>query len=171
MRRRFPWLLTSALLLFLTGCSKSQPAPQGDDHPASVDHIVASKPNPPINFLHKTFTVKTDAEFPFTVPAHVVKPVLQGSFVAFAKNKSGDLLSNQSADVDLLLMNDQEFNDFSQSKQGTATYTLEPSYGQSVAYRILGTVSDPQTYHLVFRNSPGGAHSKVVKADFTVTFE
>jgi hypothetical protein len=171
MRRGFPWLLTGALLLLPTGCSKSRPVAEGQDRPATVDHIVASKPQPPNNFLHKTFTVRTDAEFAFTVPAHIVKPVLQGSFVSFAKNKSGDLLSNRSADVDVLLLNDQEFNDFSQSKQGTATYTLEPSYGQSVAYRILGTIGDPQTYHLIFRNSPGGAPSKLVKADFTVSFE
>jgi len=43
--------------------------------------------------------------------------MLHGSFVSFAKNRNGDLLCNQSADVDLLLLNDEEFDDFEHSRQ------------------------------------------------------
>lgn len=171
MARRLPWLLIGGLLLSLNSCSKPRSDPEVQEQPASVDRIAVAKPLPPNNFLHKTFAVETYQEFIFSVPAHVIKPVLQGSFVSFARNKSGALLSNGSADVDLLLLNDVEFEDFSNSKQGTATYTLDPSHSQTVAYRVLGTVDQQQTYHLVFRNSPGGARSKLVKADFTVSFD
>ncbi len=167
----FPGLLVAGLLLGFVGCSKSQPAPEVQDQGASVDHIVVSKTQPANNFLNKTFPVKTYEEFSFPVPAHMVKPVLHGSFVSFAKNKNGDLLSNQSADVDLLLLTDEEFDDFAHSRQGTATYTVDPSHSQRVTFAVPATVDRPQTYHLVFRNSPGGAHSKVVKADFTLSLE
>ena len=164
-------LLLVSLLLSLGGCSKNQPTPEAQDQGASVDHIVVSKTPPSNNFLHKTFAVKTYEEFAFPVPAHIVKPMLHGSFVSFAKNRNGDLLCNQSADVDLLLLNDEEFDDFEHSRQGTATYTLDPSHSQIVTYAVPATVDRPQTYHLVFRNSPGGSHSKLVKADFTISLE
>jgi hypothetical protein len=174
MTRRLPCLLMAALLLSLAACSKSQPeagAQDASDQPASVDHVVLSKAPPPNNFLHKTFAIKTSEEFAFQVPSHSVKPALHGSFVSFAKNKSGDLLSNETANVDLLILNDQEFDDFSHSKQGSATYTVDPSHSQTVTYTLHPTVSDAENYHLVFRNSPGGPRSKLVKADFTISFE
>jgi hypothetical protein len=162
MVRKLPWLLVAVLLWSLAGCSKSQPAPDAtQDQGASVDHIVVSKTPPSTNFLNKTFPV----------PAHTIRPMLHGSFVSFAKNKNGDLLSNQSADIDLLVLNDEEFDDFSNSRQGTATYTVDPAHSQTVTYAVPSTVDRPQTYHLVFRNSPGGAHSKLVKADFSISLE
>jgi hypothetical protein len=174
MARRLQCLLIGALLLSFAACSKSQLEPETQDSPdqgASVDHVVLSKAPPPNNFLHKTFAIKTSEDFPFQVPSHSVKPTLHGSFVSFAKNKSGDLLSNETANVDLLILNDQEFDDFSHSKQGSATYTVDPSHSQTVTYTLHPTVSDAENYHLVFRNSAGGARSKLVKADFTVSFE
>jgi hypothetical protein len=171
MTRRLPCLLIGALLLSLAACSKSQPEPDATEQPASVDHIVVSKSQPPNNFLHKTFALNTSEDFPFRVPSHSVKPALHGSFVSFAKNKSGDLLSNETANVDLLILNEQEFDDFSHSKQGIATYTVDPAHRQTVTYTLHPAVNDPENYHLVFRNSPGGARSKLVKADFTISFE
>jgi hypothetical protein len=172
MIRRFPCLLIAALLLLLAACSKSQPAPEATDQPASsIDHIVASKPKPPINFLHQTFTVKTFQAFEFQVPPQVSRPTLHGTFESFAKNNAGDLLSNDGANVDLLILTDHEFDDFSHGKQGVATYTLDPSHSQSVTYAAHPTLDQPQNYHLVFNNSPGGARSKLVKADFTISFE
>jgi hypothetical protein len=171
MTKRLPWLLIAALLLSLAACSKSQPEADAPDQAASVDRIVVSKTHPPNNFLHKTFAVKTSEEFAFQVSNHSVKPVLHGSFVSFAKNKTGDLLSNETANVDLLILNDEEFEDFSHSKQGSATYTVDPAHTQTVTYALHPTVNDPENYHLVFRNSPGGARGKLVKADFTITFE
>lgn len=170
MTRKLPWLLASGLLLSFSACSKSQPTPDADQ-PTSVDHIVVSKPQPANNFLHKTFTVKTYEEFAFPVPAHIVKPMLHGSFESFAKNANGDLISNQTADVDLLVLTDEEFDDFVHSRQGTATYTVDRAHSQSLTYHVPATVDQPQNYHLVFRNSPGGPHSKLVKADFTISFE
>jgi|HubBroStandDraft_6_1064221.scaffolds.fasta_scaffold115773_1 hypothetical protein len=171
MTRGLLWLLIAGLLLSQGACSKKQPAQEVQDEGTSVDHIVVSKTPPSNNFLHKTFTVTAYEESSFSVPAHIIKPVLHGSFVSFAKNKNGDMLSNQSADVDLLLLNDEEFDDFTHNRQGTATYTLDPSHSQAVTYAVPATVDRPQTYHLVFRNSPGGSHSKLVKADFTISLE
>jgi hypothetical protein len=171
MTRWLPWLLIGGLLLSFGGCSKNQPMPVAQDPGPSVDHIVVSKTQPSNNFLHKTFTVKIYEEFSFPVPAHIVKPLLHGSFESFAKNANGDLISNQSADVDLLVLNDEEFDDFTHSRQGTATYTVDPSHSQIVTYAVPATVDQPQNYHLVFRNSPGGSHTKLVKADFTISLE
>jgi hypothetical protein len=164
-------MLIGALLLSVTACSKSQPEPEGQEQPASVDHVVVSKPRPADNFLHKTFTVKTSQAFEFQVPPQVSRPTLHGTFESFAKNSAGDLLSNESADVDLLILTDQEFDDFSHGKQGGASYAVDPSHSQTVTYAAHPTLDQPKNYHLVFNNSPGGARIKVVKADFTVNFE
>jgi hypothetical protein len=171
MTRKCLFILAIGLLSFFGACSKSQPDVENQNQLAPIDHVGASKPLAPINFLHKTFTVKTHEAFEFNVPAHIIRPALRGTFESFAKNAAGDLLSNQNADVDLLILNDQEFDDFLHNRQGHATYTVDPSHSQTVTYAVHSTVVDAQKYHLVFSNSPGGARIKLVKADFTVSFE
>jgi hypothetical protein len=123
----------------------------------------------PRNFLHKQFTVTNYSEFAFTVPRHSVNPTLRGNFRAFTKGSSGST-SSKPADIDLMLMNEQEFDDFVRGRPGDVTYEADSSHNQEVNYAIPPTHDQAQTYHLVFQNS-SRQRITFVEADFTVSFE
>jgi hypothetical protein len=173
MNQRLSWLGIGVVLLAAcgSGCSKKQGPPPAQDASPGIDHIVITPPKPPKSVVNKTFPVKTYEAFEFVVPAHTVTPKLEGSFQSFVKGNSENIVSNDTADVDVLLMNEQEFDVFKHGKQGTATYTADPSHSQTVEVALASTVDDHQTYYLVFRNPPGGPRTKFVKADFTASFE
>jgi hypothetical protein len=70
----------------------------------------------------------------------------------------------------LLLLNQQEFDEFLHGQPQSVTYELDSSHNQLVDWRVPMTYGEPQTYHLIFGNSEG-AGIKFVEADFTVSFE
>jgi len=161
-------LLGAAMLSAVCGCSKQQP-PQ--DTATAVDRIVREPAKEPVNFLHKTFPVQKYEKFEFVVPPHSTRPRLQGSFKSFIIGGNGASISDDRANVDLLLLNEEEFNAFAHDTRGTATYSVDSSYTQTVDFALTATLDQPQKFYLIFRNSPGGSRAKFVDADFTLSFE
>jgi hypothetical protein len=159
------------VLCFGFACSKNQVSQESHaDAVAPLDRVSATLLPPENHFLHKTFTLKTYEKFDFTVPAHSNRPTLHGSFVSFSQGNGG-ITSNANANVELMLLNGQEFDDFIHKRSGSTTYAGEPSFNQEVGFAVPSTHEQPQNYSLVFINTQGGPKSKVVKADFTVSFE
>jgi hypothetical protein len=168
MRVKLLGVLVGGLLLATVSCSKDAPPKEGS---VEVDRLVHLTANPPKNFLHQTFEVLGYKAFEVEVPSHSARPRLHGTFQSFVKNDTGSMVSNESANLDLVLLNEEEFAEFRKGKQGTATYTLDPAYDQMVDCALASTLDQPRTYYLVFRNPPGGPKSKFVKADFTASFD
>lgn len=137
------------------------PRPANHVH-AAIDHIVAMPDAPPQHFLHRRFSVRGYQGFSFVVPPHASHPCLQGTYKSSAQG---------NADVEVLLLNQQEFSDFVHGQAGTATYSNDPSTGGQVNWILNSPLSQPQKYYLIFRNSPGGPRLKLVDADFTISFE
>ena len=158
-----------SLLILLCACNKSQPV----SHEPTVNQLdkVDSAHLKPINFLHKTFAVKKTASFEFQVPAHTALPRLHGTFQSSVPGAETDSRSDDSANVDMVLLNADQYADFSHgSGEGAALYTVEPTHDHEVDFLLSPAQEDSATYYVVFRNSPGGAPSKQVKADFSLTF-
>jgi hypothetical protein len=168
IRKKIPDVLVGGLLLATIGCSKNAPP---KERPLEVDRLVQLSANPPRNFLRQTFEVRGYKAFEIVVPSHAARPRLHGTFQSFVKSDTGSLVSNESANVDLVLLNEEEFAEFHKGKQGTATYTLDPSYDQMVDCALASTLDQSRKYYLVFRNSPGGPKTKFVEADFTASFD
>jgi hypothetical protein len=168
-RKRFPAVLAGGLLLAAIACSKS--APPREEPAVEGDRLVHLSANPPKNFVHQTFQVQGYKSFEIVVPAHAARPRVHGTFQSFVTNDSGSMVSNESANVDLLLLNEGEYADFHSGKQGTATYTLDPAYDQVADCALASTMDQSRKYYLVFRNPPGGPKTKFVKADFTASFD
>ena len=165
-RKRALFILFVALAL--AGCTKSPPAPQETGTP--LDHVDSAHVKP-IHFLHKSFPVKSSVHFEFTVPAHTAIPRLHGTFKSFVSRPGEDSLSDDSTDVDFVLMNADQFSDFSHGRGGgTALYTVDPTHDHEVDFVLSPTQDDSATYYIVFRNSPGGAAVKQVEADFSLNF-
>ncbi len=169
MRKKSPGVLLGGLLLATIACSKN--APPREQPVVEGDRLVHLSANPPKNFVHQTFQVQGYKAFEIVVPPHAARPRVHGTFQSFITNDAGSMVSNESANVDLVLLNEDEYAEFHNGKQGTATYTLDPAYDQIVDCALASTLDQSRTYYLVFRNSPGGPKTKVVKADFTASFD
>jgi hypothetical protein len=138
--------------------------------PLPIDHSTNLPPQDSIKLLHKVFSVSKYVQFGFVVPPHQGNTRLRGTFRSFTKRNDLDT-SDRTADVDLLLLNDEEFKEFLHGQPQSVTYELNSAHNQMVKWHVPATYGDPQTYHLVFSNSGNGPKIKFVEADFTVNFE
>jgi hypothetical protein len=139
--------------------------------PLPVDHHIDVPSEQPTSVLHKVFPVKKYAQFAFVAPPHQGNTRLRGIFRSFAKRSDPNSTSDRAADVDLMLLNEQEFNEFLHGQPQSVTYELDSAHNQKVDWRVPTTYEEPQTYHLVFSNSGSGTKIKFVEADFTISFE
>jgi hypothetical protein len=171
MKRRSAWLLGAALLM-VCGCSKKQVVPEEAPQPQAqpVDRR-ANSPLEPQKVLHQIFHVKDHTQFAFSIPPNQRDARLIGNFRSFAKRDAPDSTSDQTANIDLLVLDDQQLDDFLHSRPVSATYEVDPSHDKRVEWKVPPTLDQPQTYYLVFSNSAGGTKIKFVKADFIITFE
>jgi hypothetical protein len=164
MRKRF-LLCAAVLLLASTGCNRKKEA-----KPAPVDLVMAVKQPPPNHFLHSTLTLRKSETFTIEVPPHCVYPRLKGSFTSYRQGTAGRT-SDEAASIDVLLLDEQEHEDFLRGPSESATRSLNSSYGESVDWALRSTTDDARKYYLVFLNSSGTPKTKFVEADFTVSFE
>jgi hypothetical protein len=168
MRRRLIICLLAGMLAAVCACKKSQPA-SPKETTDSVGHVASS--NKPINFLHKTFTVKKYAQFEVEVPPHSVIPRIHGTFQSFVPRRGDDNLSDDSPDVRFLVMNADQFSDYANGEGGgTALYTVDSTHDHEVEFVLPPTMDAPEKYYVVFVNAPGGRAVKSVTADFTLSF-
>jgi hypothetical protein len=100
--------------------------------PQTVDHPVYRLSEEPKNFLHRVFPVKKYAQFEFVVPPHQGHPTVHGVFQSFTNRDDPDSTSDKTADVDLMLLNEQEFDQFRRGQLESTTYDLDPAYNQTV---------------------------------------
>lgn len=165
---RFPSIASAALALFLLftlACKK--PAQTVAADPLEQADSTRREPN---HFLHKTFQIKKTAQFSFVVPPHTAIPHLQGTFNAFVPRAGDEPLSDETTNVDFLLLTPDQYSEFSSGNtSGEALYTTGPTHDHEVDYSLSPTMQEPATYFVVFR-SAGGAPVKSVKADFTVSY-
>ena len=134
--------------------------------PLPADHVTLDPTPPQNNFLHKRFALKNYGEFTFIVPPYQASPRLHGFFRSWAEGGS----TKDAINVDLLLLNDREFEDFREGRAGNSTYAVEATHNQAVDFAIASTTGAKRLYHLVFR-VPDRSRNAVVDADFTLSFE
>jgi hypothetical protein len=166
IRRLCAFLACGALFLFLfSACQKKKPV----EEVAPLDQVGSSPAGTSQDVLHKTFTVRTTVAFPFDIPAHAAMPHLRGNFKSFV-TKVGIQSNEHSADVDFLVLNDQQYADFAAGNPGDAVFSVDASHEQVVDVSLPPSLNQSPKYYLIFRNTPGGDAKKTVQADLTVDF-
>jgi hypothetical protein len=165
MKMKVTCILTMGLLL-LCACSKKEAHKRNKD---PLNQVSSAPAEAPRHFLHKSFKVDTYVKFPFDVPAHAFNPKLQGSFKSYLAGKSPDS-GDDSSNVDFLLMNAEEFDDFAHNRSSAVRYSIGAAHRQDVDYSLPATLEDPVKYFIVFRNSGVNAPPRMVDADFTLSF-
>jgi hypothetical protein len=150
---------------------KQEPAPEERRvvKPHALDHIAESPVGTSSAIVRKTFAVSAPAKFAFEVPPHAVSPQLHGTFRSFVR-QAGAQPSDENADIDLLLMNGDQYADFQRGQPADTVYSVDSSHDQDVSFGLPATMDKPVQYYLVFRNSPASPAKKVVQADFQVDF-
>jgi len=159
---------SSLLVVAILSCAAcNKEAPPQPAVVASSDHVAPSPVGTSQTVLEKTFSLKASATFPFEIPAHAVQPHLHGIFESFAGQVHG--ASDDSANVDFLIMNEEQQTAFSSDHPSEALFDVEASHNQAINFDLPASMSRPVKYYLVFRNSSGKG-SKVVEANFRVDF-
>jgi len=151
--------------------AKEEPRQQWKAHPN--DHISPSPVGTGGAIVHKTFTVTSTAQFLFEIPPHAASPQLHGTYHSFPKNsvvQSNVQSADETGDIDLLLMNDQQYTDFLSGRPADLVYSVDSSHDQDVSLGLPATQDLPVRYYLVFRNNPNNPGKKVVQADFRIDF-
>ena len=149
-----------ALLFATSACKKQEP-------PHEVKHATPSPVGTSQTVLKKTFSLKTSVTFPFEIPAHAAQPHLHGSFESYAGQVHG--ASDDTSNIDFVLLNDEQYADYTAKRPSEALISAEATHSQSVNFDLPPSLDQPVKYYLVFSSAPGGA-KKVVQAEFTVEF-
>jgi hypothetical protein len=166
MRQRLHFSVLLAVALLSCGACNKEAPPQ----PAVVapsDRVSPSPVGTSQMVLEKTFSVKSSTTFPFEIPAHAVQPHLHGIFESFAGQLHG--ASDDSANVDFLIMNEEQQAALASGHPSEAIFDVEASHNQAINFDLPASMSRPVKYYLVFRNSSDKG-SKVVEANFRVDF-
>jgi len=161
--RHLPALIV-VLLLIHAGCTKEAPPPVSTVVPS--DHVAPSPVGTTQTVLEKTFKLSTSSVFPFEIPAHAVQPHLHGIFQSFVGQVHG--ASDDTANIDFLIMNEEQESNFAGNRPSEALFTVESSHNQAVNFDLPASMNQPVKYYLVFRNPQKSG--RVVEANFRIDF-
>ena len=106
-----------------------------------------------------------------TVPPHCLHPRLHGNFKSFHLGDQGNRLNDEAANVDVLLLDEQQFNDFSHGPLDETARSAQNTHEQQIEWALPSTFDNPRKFYLVFNNANGKPKAKVVEADFTLSFD
>jgi hypothetical protein len=132
------------------------------------DHVGGSPVGTSSPILHRTFKVAAAVDLPFQVPAHAANAQLHGTFHSFVQGTSA--ASDDAANVEFLLLDEQQYADFLGGRPGEALFATDEGHDGEVNFSLPLTLDRPATYYLVFRNSSPATGKKLVQADFRVDF-
>ena len=77
------------------------------------------------------FGVAKVVKLSFEVPANASNPQLKGTYRSFVK-QGGTLSSGTDADVEFLVLNQKQYDDFLNGRPGEAVFSAEDSHEQEV---------------------------------------
>ena len=137
--------------------------------PVASDHVGGSVVGSSVRILNRTFRVRSAVQVTFEVPAHAATPRLHGNYESFFKQAGGQG-GDTDAQIELLVLNEQQFTGFLNKRAGEATFSADDAHAQEVNTSLPPTLNQPEKYHLIFRNNSRGPEKKFVQADFRMEF-
>jgi hypothetical protein len=109
-------------------------------------------------------------KFAFEVPPHVIAPRLRGEFSSFQQGPGGARISDESADVELMIMSEEQYDAFTQHRSAESVYAIEPSHDHGVSITLPTTQDAAVHYYAVFRRATDGKTPVWVNANLTIDF-
>lgn len=161
-------LCVGSALTLLPGCNRG-PRPEFDES-AGYDHVNQSPHLPPQRVSHGMTKLDRYVQFPFEVPAHVVSPQLKGEFTSFIQGTGGARIADETADVELMVMNEEQYDAFVKKRGAESVYAIEPSHDHGVEIILPTTRDTAVRYYAVFRRTTDGKAPIWVKSELTIEF-
>ena len=162
-------LALTTITLALLGCNKGPKHDLNGD--SSLDHVSQGPRLPPQRVAHGISKLDKYERFSFEVPPHALAPRLRGEFASFMQGQGGARISDESADVELLVMTEEQYDAFSHRRSAESLYAIEPSHDPGVSIALPTTQSDGVHYYVVFRRTTDSKSPVWVNADLTVEFD
>ncbi len=164
------WLILSLLsvLATLLGCNRGPKQDLNED--SSPDHVSQAPRLEPKRVAHGISKLDKFQKFAFEVPPHVITPRLQGEFSSFIQGAGGARISDESADVELMVMTGEQYDAFTHRRSAESIYAIEPSHDHGVSITLPTTQDTAAHYYAVFRRTTDGKSAIWVNADLSVDF-
>jgi len=163
----FSLILTIAIVLL--GCNRSNTQRPADDS-SSLDRVHQSPTAAPLKLTDGLIRVDHYQKFPFEVPAHVIAPQVLGEFSSFMQAEGGARITDESADVELMVMTETQCDDFTHKRSAQSVDAVEPSHSNGVKITLPPTHDDPSRYCLILRRASDGQKPVWVNADLRAEF-
>lgn len=163
-------LIVSFGLSTLPGCNR-KPQTATSEESGSFDHVSRGVHLDPVQVTHGISKMQTALKFPFDVPAHVITPRLEGEFSSFIQGSAGEHIADESADVELMVMTEEQYDAFEHKRSAESVYAIEPSHDHGVSIALPATQNTPVHYFAVFRRNSAGKEPIWVKSDLKAEFE
>jgi hypothetical protein len=168
MNRRLLLALV-ACTFTLFGCNNGPKRDLKED--SSMDHVSQGPKLAAMRVAHGISKLEKFEKFAFDVPPHALTPRLQGEFKSFQQGAGGARIADESADVELMVMTDEQYDAFTHKRSAESLYAIEPSHDHGVSIALPTTRSDVAHYFVVFTRSADGKNPIWVNADLTVNFD
>ena len=171
-RPLIPVLIVIALLAIFAWKRDLIPGLKEELHEdSSLDRVSQRPILAPQRVAHGISKLGKLQKFPFDVPAHAITPRLQGNFSSFVQGTGGARINDESADVELLVMSEDQYDAFTNRRSAESVYAIEPSHDHGVSIALPATQADAVHYYAVFRRSNDGKSPIWVNADLNVEFD
>lgn len=169
MRRRLILAVFAVALVADLACNRSPKQELNED--SNLDKVSQGPRLAPQRVTHGLSKLEKSQKFPFDVPPHALTPRLQGSFTSFVQGAGGARINDESADVELMVMSDDQYDAFSNHRSAESLYAIEPSHDHGVSIALPATQGTGAHYYVVFRRTTDGKSPIWVNIDLSVEFE
>jgi hypothetical protein len=154
-------------LLALFACNR---APKTENDDSALDRVSQGAPLPPQRVTHGLARLDKLQKMTFEVPPHQISPRLQGSFTSFVQGAGGARVNDESADVELMVMTEDQYDAYTHHRSAESLYAIEPSHDHGVSISLPVTQSEAAHYYAVFRRNNDAKTPVWVNADLSVVF-
>jgi len=161
-------LALTAVAFGLLGCNGPKRELNED---SSLDHVSQGPKLAPQRVAHGISKVDKYEKFSFEVPPHALTPRLQGEFKSFMQGTGGARIADESADVELMVMTEDQYDAFTHKRSAESLYAIEPSHDHGVSIALPTTQADTVHYYVIFSRTTDGKSPVWVNADLNVKFD
>ena len=164
-----PTLALATIALALLGCNNGPKRDLNED--SNLDHVSQGPRLAPQRVAHGVSKVDKYEKFSFEVPPHALTPRLRGEFKSFMQGAGGARIADESADVELMVMTEEQYEAFIHKRSAESLYAIEPSHDHGVSIALPTTQADAVHYYVIFSRTTDGKNPVWVNADLNVEFD
>jgi len=140
------WLL--AILIAFSACNRHNPSQRMHLHLCKERYSAGT------THCAEDFSLQKYESFELQIPPHCLRPRLHGNFKSFRYGEKGNRASDEAASVDLLLLDEQQFNDFVNGPGEATTHSAQNTYEQQIDWALPSSFENPRnitTWSLITR--------------------